>query len=264
MIIIGELINSTRKNIEEAIKKKDAGFIKAVAEKQIAAGADMLDVNCATFVDNEEKQIEWLIKTIQQAVEVPLCIDSPNPKAIERALRLQKRPSLINSITGQEERLKAILPLAKKYDADLVALTMDDKGIPHTAEERLQLAEKIIREVKNFGISASKIYVDPLVKPISTEQAQAEEFLKGLKLIKEKLKDVKTICGLSNISFGLPDRHLINQVFLALSVFHGLDAAILDPLDKKLVMSLKATNALLGKDQYCMEFIKAYRSKKLK
>lgn len=264
MLIVGELINSSRKNIEEAIERSDAGFIKSIAERQIEAGAGILDVNCATFVDDEIAKLEWLIKTIQSAVDAPISIDSPNPKAIEAGLKLQKRPSLINSITGQKERMNAILPLAKKYNASLVALAMDDKGIPDTAQKRLEVAKKIVRAAGNFGIPATKIFIDPIIKPISTEQGQANEFLTALRLIKENLKGVNTICGLSNISFGLPNRHLLNQVFLTLSIFQGLDAAILNPLDKELMLAIKAENALLGKDQYCMEFIKAYKAEKAK
>ena len=168
---------------------------------------------------------------------------------------------MINSITGEEARIKRILPLAKIYNASLIALVMDDRGMPNTAEERLELVRKMSDRVKKEGFSADKLYFDPLIRPIATEPHQAKEFLKSLPMIKGL--GVKTICGLSNVSFGLPARKAINSAFLAMAIEAGLDAAILDPTDKIMASSLRASRALMGLDEYCAEYIKAFRDGKL-
>ena len=155
-----------------------------------------------------------------------------------------------------------ILPLVKKYNTSVIALTMDEKGMPKNAQQRFDIAKKILETTNKYEIPYKNIYFDPLVKPVSTESDQGKEFLEAVKLIKT-LPEVMTVCGLSNISFGLPNRSLINSTFLTMCIFSGLDAAIIDPTDKNIISALKASNALLGKDEYCMEYITAVREKKL-
>lgn len=261
MIIIGERINSTKKQVQEAIKSKNAQFILKLARDQIAAGAEYIDVNCAITTGDEVQDMDWLVSVIQSDIpDASLCIDSPNYLAIERALKVYKGKGgiFINSITAEERRMQAILPLAVQYHARLIALTMDDKGMPDTAAGRRDIAARILSKANEMGFSADDLYFDPLIRPISTEPAQAKEFLSSIPLIKS-LGPVKTICGLSNISFGLPDRRIINSVFLSMAIHMGLDAAILDPLDKNIIASLKASRALVGLDEYCAEYIKAFR-----
>lgn len=265
MLIVGERINSTRPKVQEAIKTRNTAYILKEVHSQLAGGAKFIDINCAMTSGDEVQEIDWLVSVIQSEVkDVSLCIDSPNHLAIERALKVYKAGGelMINSITADEERIKSILPLAKKYNAKLVALTMDEHGMPDDVVGRFESAKKILERVKKDGFRPGDLYFDALIRPISTEPKQAYEFLKSIPMIKS-LGDVKTICGLSNVSFGLPNRRLINSSFLAMAMHAGLDAAILDPTDSFIVSSIKASDALLGNDDYCAEYIKAFREGKL-
>ncbi|OGS44642.1 MAG: hypothetical protein A2539_06745 [Elusimicrobia bacterium RIFOXYD2_FULL_34_15] len=261
MLIIGERINATRKAIGEAIEKKNAKFIQQEALNQISAGADLLDVNCGMNVKDEAKNMEWLVNTIQEVVDVPLVVDSPSAEVIESGLKQCRKKAIINSITGEKKRIEQILPLVEKYNTDVIALTMNDKGMPNTAQERLTIAKEIINFAKAYNIPSNRIYFDALVRPISTEPNQAKEFLEAIRLIKSIL-DTKTACGLSNISFGLPNRKLLNSTFLAMALFAGLDAAIIDPTDAQMISSLRSSEALLAQDEYCMNYIKMFRDSK--
>jgi 5-methyltetrahydrofolate--homocysteine methyltransferase len=265
MLIIGERINSTRQKVREAIKARNASFILKEAVSQLEAGASFLDLNCAATTGDEIQDIEWVVSVIQNEIkDVSISIDSPNHLAIEMALKAYKAKGevMINSITGEDSRIKSILPLARQYKAKVIALTMDEKGMPNTAKERLELAQKILAIAKKNGVREEDVYFDPLIRPIATEPAQAAEFLNSLLLIKS-LRGARTVCGLSNVSFGLPDRSLMNAAFLAMAVQNGLDAAIIDPLDKTVFSSLRAARALLGKDDYCADYIKAFREGRL-
>jgi len=263
-IIVGERINSSRKPIAAALQSKDRPFIRKEAGLQKGAGASMLDVNCAFNSKDEVSDMEWLVRIVQEETgSLPLSIDSPNAKAIEAGLRQHKGKALINSITLEKDRAEAILPIVKKYNADVIVLVMDEKGMPSTAGESIKLVERAIKLTQKHGIPAENLYIDPLVRPISSEPKQALEVLEAVKLIRSEYK-IKTICGLSNISFGLPERSTLNSVFLAMMLNAGLDAAILDPLNKKIKAVLKASDALLARDDFCKEYIKSFRSGELK
>jgi len=263
MIIIGERINSSRAKIKEAIEKRDALFLVSEARRQVEAGATFLDVNCATAEGNEEENICWAIEAVQKEVSAPFSIDSPSAKAIAAALSVNKNGKpFINSVTAEERSAREILALAKKFNTNVVALTMDDSGMPQTADERVKLAEKILNMTRTYKISDENIYFDPLVKPISSEQNQANEFLSALRLIK-KMGSAKTVGGLSNVSFGLPQRKLLNKTFLSMAIANGIDAVIIDPLDKESMATLSAAVALLGQDDYCMNYITKFREGKL-
>jgi 5-methyltetrahydrofolate--homocysteine methyltransferase len=265
MIIIGERINSTRPRIQDAIKHRNTALILKEARAQLDAGADYIDINCAMTSGDEVQDMDWLVSVIQSDfTDVNLCIDSPNYLAIDRALKVYKGKGslMINSITGEEDRLRTIMPLARTHNAKLIALTMDNSGMPDTAEARAEIAKKIFDRVTKDGFRADDLYFDPLIRPISTEPNQAHEFLRSIPMIK-KLGGVKTICGLSNVSFGLPNRKVINASFLAMAVQSGLDAAILDPTDKHVVSSITAARALLCNDEYCAGYIRAFREGRL-
>ena len=265
MLIVGERINSTKEKVKEAIKARDAAFIAKEAKSQIDAGAGYIDVNCAVTSGDELQDMDWVLSVIQSEVkDANVCIDSPNYLAIETALKAyhSKGSVMINSITGDESRIKLILPIAIQHNTKLVALTMDEKGMPHSAHERFEAAKKIYERVKKDGFNVENLYFDPLIRPIATEPDQAIEFLKSIPLIKT-LGGAKTVCGLSNVSFGLPNRRLINATFLSMAIQSGLDAAILDPLDKYIVSALRTSEALLAKDEYCGEYIRAFREGKL-
>ena len=262
MLVVGERINASRKTILEAIQQKNSAFIQQEAKNQVDAGANMLDVNAGVRVSTEEDDMQWLVKTIQETVDIPLCIDSPNPKAIEAGLKIHKGKALINSITLQKERIDFILPLVKKYNCLVVALTMDDKGMPETSQERFDICQRIVDAVKKEGIPVESLYIDPLVQPISTDSKNCIITLDTIRMIKNAFP-VKFAMGLSNISFGLPNRKLINRTFLAMAMAMGLDGALIDPTDKDMMAAIKTSEALLGKDEYCMEYLTAFRENKL-
>ena len=260
MLIVGERINSTRNKIQEAIGKRDSAFIVKEASRQLSAGAAFIDVNCAVTSGDELQDMEWVLSVLQSELpDISISIDSPSHLAIDRAIKAYKAKGalMINSITAEGSRIDSILPLALKANAKLIALTMDDKGMPDTAEDRLKIAGAILDRVKKDGFDPKNLYFDPLIRPISTEPAQAKEFLKAIPMIKGL--GANTICGLSNVSFGLPDRKLVNATFLAMAVYAGLDAAILDPAEKLMNSNLKASLAITGQDDYCSDYIKAFR-----
>jgi len=209
---------------------------------------------------SSEKKLAYRKKRAR--ICLPLSIDSPDPKAIEAGLRKHKGTALINSITLERERAESILSLVKEYGANVIVLLMDEKGMPVTAQDRLRLAEAAMKVAEKHKIYPERLYIDPLVRPISSEPKQALEVLNSVNLIKSRYK-VKLICGLSNVSYGLPERSLMNSVFLAMMQNAGLDAAILDPTNKKVKAVLKTSAALLGRDNFCIEYIKSYRSGEL-
>jgi cobalamin-dependent methionine synthase I len=261
MLIVGERINSTRSSIKEIIKTRNSTLLIKEVKSQIEAGAQYVDLNCAVTSGNELQDMDWALGVIHGDVkDASICLDSPNYLALEKGLSAYKGTGdlIINSTTGEEERMRTVIPLAVKYNAKLVALAMDEKGMPETANDRLVVAEKILARARKEGMKEENIFFDPLIRPISTEPTQAKEFLNAVTLIK-KLGKVNTICGLSNISFGLPNRSLINSVFLSMAIQSGLDAAILDPLDKKVMSAAYAADALMGADEYCANYIRAFR-----
>ncbi|MDD4754123.1 MAG: methyltetrahydrofolate cobalamin methyltransferase [Desulfitobacteriaceae bacterium] len=260
-LIVGELINTSRKAIKPAVENKDAEFIKDLAQKQVDAGANYVDVNCGTMVFNEPEMMAWLVETIQEKVSAPLCIDSPNPKALEVGLSLAKNGQpMVNSITAEKERYSTILPMVLKYKTKIVALCMDDSGMPETAEDRLKIATKLVGDLTAAGVSEGDIYLDPLVKPVSTGDKAGLEVLETIYQIKQKYPNVHGICGLSNISYGLPNRKILNQVFMIQTMTMGMDAYILDPLDKTMMGFVYASTALLGQDQFCMNYLTVHRN----
>ncbi|HHT62499.1 MAG TPA: methyltetrahydrofolate cobalamin methyltransferase, partial [Clostridia bacterium] len=261
MLIVGELINTSRKAIKPAVESRDAAFIKDIAQKQVDAGADYVDVNCGTMVFDEEETMAWLVETVQSQVSAPLCIDSPNPKALEKGLSLAKNGQpMINSITAEKERFATVLPLVLKYKAKIVGLCMDDSGMPETAADRLKIADRLVTDLVAAGVPEDDIYLDPLVKPVSTGDQAGMEVLETIYAIKQKYPKVHGICGLSNISYGLPNRKILNQVFMIQTMTMGMDGYILDPLDKTMMGFVYASQALLGKDQFCMNYLNAHRN----
>ncbi|MGI5867028.1 MAG: methyltetrahydrofolate cobalamin methyltransferase [Syntrophaceticus schinkii] len=262
MIIVGELINASRKAVGEAISAQDAEAIKKLAVDQHEAGANYIDVNAGIFVGQEAGYLQWLVKTVQGAVDAPCCIDSPDPKAIENALSVHKGTAMINSISLEKDRYNALLPVVAGTDLKVVALCMSDEGMPETTEDRVKIADQLINDLVKNNIPLDNIYVDPLVQPVSTKSTFGDEFLNAVDEIMTRFKGVHTICGLSNISYGLPLRQMLNQTFAVMAVARGLDALIINPLDSKMIQNLIAAETLAGRDDYCMNYLKAYRKKK--
>jgi 5-methyltetrahydrofolate--homocysteine methyltransferase len=264
MLIVGELINSSRKSIADFIETKDSAAIGAVAKAQKDAGADYLDVNAGVFVDNEAQYLQWLVKSVQSAVNAPCCIDSPDPRAIETALNVHQGAAMINSISLEKAKLGNLLPVIAHADTDLkvVALCMSDEGMPETSEQRLRIADKLINRLAAAHVPPENIYVDPLVQPIATNGIFGREFLDAVTRIREEFEEVHTICGLSNISFGLPERRLLNQTFMVMAIRSGLDSAIVNPLDRRMMAAITASETLTGKDDFCMNYLRAWRGGK--
>ncbi len=260
MLIVGELINTSRKAINEAVEKRDTAYIQQIAKEQVESGADYVDVNCGTQVFDEVEVMDWLVNTIQDAVEAPLCIDSPSPKAIDAGLKLCKfGQPMVNSITGEKERYDELLPLILKYKAKIVALCMDDNGMPTTAQDRMKVADALYAGLTEAGVPADDIYFDPLVKPISVSERAGLEVLETVKLISEKYPKAHKICGLSNISYGLPNRKVLNRLFVVQTMVNGMDGYIFNPTDKAMMGAVYASSALLGMDQFCMGYLTAHR-----
>lgn len=260
MIIIGEKINSTLKSVKPAIENYDAAFIQELAKRQYDAGASYIDVNAGMFYNDEPERLEWLVKTVQESIDAPLSIDSPNPKALEKALKANKNGKpIINSITDEKERFNSVLPLVVDYKAGIIALCMDDTGMPETAEDRVKVSESLISKLTKEGVSIEDIYIDPMIRPIGTGSHYGVVALETMRKVKSEFPGVHIACGLSNISFGIPARKLMNQAFLIAAMAAGMDGAILDPLDNKLMSFVYAGEALLGIDDFCMNYITRFR-----
>jgi 5-methyltetrahydrofolate--homocysteine methyltransferase len=259
VLIIGERINATRKRIGEAVQNQDADLIKAEAVKQVEAGADYIDVN-GGVAGRETEYLPWLVDVVQEAVEVPLCLDSANPDALAAALPRCKQPPMINSITAEQERLEQVTPLVKEYGARVIALCLSDDGPPKALDDRLEIAARLIDHLTGEGIPLENIHVDPCVFPVSTGPEAGSFVLEAVARIHAQYPDAHTICGVSNVSFGLPLRKLINSVFLAMLIARGLDSAIIDPCNSLTRANLLAAQALAGRDEFCIAYIQAFRA----
>ena len=262
MIIIGELINASRKAVGAAIEAQDAAAIQKVAEDQHAAGANFIDVNAGIFVKKEPEYLAWLVQTVQEVVDGPCAIDSPNPKAIEAALAVHQGTPMINSISLEKDRYENLMPIIAGTDMKVIALCMSDEGMPKTVEDRLKIADKLVNGLLQNNVKLENIFVDPLVQPLSVDDAFGTEFINSVEQIMQKFEGIHTACGLSNISYGLPVRPFLNQTFMVMAITKGLDGAIVNPLDKKMMANITAAETLAGKDSYCMNFLQEFRAGK--
>lgn len=260
MIIIGEKVNSTLKAVRSAMENHDAAAIQDLARRQYDAGATYIDVNAGMFCNDEPERMEWLIRAIQEAIDAPFAIDSPSAKALRRGLEANKNGKpIINSITDEKARYESVLPLAVEFKTGIVALCMDDTGMPETVDDRVAIAERLVGKLTGEGIALGDIYIDPLVRPIGTGSHYGTIAIETIRKVKAEFPEAHIACGLSNISFGIPARKLMNQAFLVAAVAAGMDGAILDPLDKKLMSFLYASEALMGQDDFCMNYIMKFR-----
>ncbi len=260
MLIIGELINTSRKLVKPAVEQRDAAFIQELAIRQVESGAHYVDVNCGTMVHDEVETMEWLVKTIQAVTSAPLCIDTPRTEAMEAGLAAIKNGQpMVNSITAEKERYAMVLPLVLKYKAKVVALCMDDTGIPTSAEQRIAIVRKLVGDLTAAGVPEDDIYLDPLVTPVSTGDNCGNDVLDTVRFIRKEYPRVHAACGLSNVSYGLPNRKILNQAFMIQTMAAGMDAYILDPLDKAMMGFVYASEALLGQDSFCMQYLTAHR-----
>lgn len=264
MLIIGERINSSREVIAQAISTKNQAFIQNEAKAQAMAGAHYIDVNAGTFVNEEVDCLKWIIEVVQEVTDLPLCIDSPNPTVIKAVLPSVKKIPLINSITLEPSNLEDILPLVKEYKSKVIGLCQSKESIAKSTESKVNMASQLVEKVTDAGIPKEDLYIDPLVYPLATDHKSAVITLEAIGEIMREFHGVHTICGLTNISHGLPLRKLVNQTFLIAAVVFGLDSAILDPTDRQLYGALKAALMVAGKDEYCIEYIMSFREGKFK
>jgi 5-methyltetrahydrofolate corrinoid/iron sulfur protein methyltransferase len=263
MLVIGEKINASMKPVADAIVARDKEFIANLARSQADAGADFVDVNAGTGKGTTEQQIEgmeWLIEVVQDVTDKPITIDSDVPDMIEAALKKYNGEKvMVNSISAEPDRLSIVEKLTAKHNVLLVALAMGDAGIPDNVEQRLNACAVIMDHVTKHGMSAEQIFFDPLVLPISVDPEQGHVTLRTIEEIKKRYPAARTVMGLSNVSYGLPSRALINRAFLLMAAYAGLDAVIIDPLDTKAMSLIKVADMLNGKDPYCKNYIRYYR-----
>lgn len=257
VVIIGESINPTRrKRLVSTLQENDFGYLLELAEIQINAGADILDVNVGFPGVDDEKLLPEAVKAIQNRFDVPLCLDSPNPKAIIAALKAAEGKCLINSVNGNASSMEALLPVAKEFGAALIGLCMDDEGITNDPSKRLEIAEKILESALHKGIKEEDIIIDPLAMAVSAEPQACVITLRTIRLIHEKLGHNITQ-GSSNISFGLPGRDSLNSVFVALSILNGLTCPIANP--EKIIPVIRATDLILGRDDFAFRFVEYFQ-----
>ena len=263
MIIIAERINSSRKGIARAIEDRDAEFIRSEAMHQEDAGAHYIDVNAGSMVGKEIECLKWLIDTVQDVTHLPLCLDSPDPHVIKTILPRTQTTPMINSVTLDPERLDIVLPLAAAHNAKLIALCQSPDILAETADQKVELASQLVEKATSAGVHIANLYIDPLVYPLSTCPQSGEATLEAVERIMAMYPGVHTVCGLTNVSYGLPNRKLVNRTFLVACISRGLDATIMDPTDKHLYGAMKAATMVMGQDDYCMDFITAHREGRL-
>jgi len=253
VIIIGESINPTRrKKLVSTLQDGNFGYVLELAKNQIDAMADMLDVNVGFPGVDDVKLLPETVKQIQSHFDIPLCLDSPNPKAIEAALKVAEGKCLINSVNGEEKSMNAILSIAREYGAAVIGLTMDDDGITHDPQKRLAIAGKIVNRAVKKGIKEEDVIIDPLAMAVSADPRACLVTLETIRLVHEKL-GLNITQGASNISFGLPDREMLNIAHMVLSIRAGLTCPIANP--EKITMAVRAADLVLGRDDYAMRFI---------
>jgi 5-methyltetrahydrofolate--homocysteine methyltransferase len=258
--LIGERINPTgRKGLAAEMAEGDLSRVRSDALDQVAAGAHMLDVNAGIPMVDEPALLARTVELVQSLTDLPLSIDSSVPEALARGLEVYQGKALVNSVTGEEERLEAVLPLVKKHGAAVIGLAMDRGGISGEPRDRLAVARKILERARDHGIPPQDVLMDPLVLPEGAAPGSARAALETLRLVREEL-GVNTVCGASNVSFGLPGRPRLNAAFLSMLVAVGITAVIANPLDTECRMAVLAGDLLMGHDEYGMAWIRAHRS----
>jgi len=259
MIIIGEKINGSIPSMAKAIAERNEEWIKDIAKKQADAGADFIDC-CASVEEGEVETLKWLIDLVQSVTDTPISVDSPNASVCVEGMKFCNKPGLINSVSGEGDKMDKIFPiLAENKGWQVAALLSDDTGIPKTAADRLKVFDKIMAKAKEYGIAPSRIHVDPLVEMLCTSEDGIANNVEVISTIREQYPTIHITAAVSNISFNLPVRKMVNLGYVVLAMNAGLDSCIVDPTNRDMMGLIFATEALLGLDDYCMEYISAYR-----
>ncbi|MFP4026520.1 MAG: dihydropteroate synthase [Candidatus Brocadiia bacterium] len=260
MIVIAERINATREPISLAMNERDAAHIAEETKLQERCGADYIDINGGNTPDQEVENLSWAVEIVQQNTDLPLCIDSAGAEGFEAALeKIHSEDVMLNSVNGESEKMEKILPIAAERSARLVALLMDEEGLPSGVDDRLQIAEKIVEQAEKAGVALGKLYVDPCVQPLCTNPDQANAVIECVGRVMEDYPGIHTTGGLSNISFGLPYRGVVNRAFITFLIGAGLDSGIVDPTSQDMMATILAAEAICEKDEMCMNYIKADR-----
>jgi 5-methyltetrahydrofolate--homocysteine methyltransferase len=259
MIIIGEKINGSIPSVAQAIAEKDSDFIKNLAKTQADAGAAFIDVCASTDVSVELETMKWLIDLVQNVVDTPIAIDSPDAGICAKAVDFCSRPGLINSVSMEGDKVDVVFPVIADTEWECAALLCDDTGIPKTGEKRLEIFETLMKKAKEYNIAPSRLHIDPLVEMLCTSEDGINTILDVIREIKRRYPSVHITGGASNISFNLPARKFVNQAFLVLAMGAGMDSAIINPLHKHMMGLIYATEALKGNDEYCINYINGYR-----
>ncbi|MGI6199826.1 MAG: dihydropteroate synthase [Christensenellales bacterium] len=264
MILIGEKLNSSRKGVARAVEARDQATVARLAERQQEAGAHYLDVNAGTFVGQEAECLLFLMQAARQGSDLPLVLDSPNPAVLERAMAAYTGDApILNSASLQPGRLEPVADLAAGGRAGVVALCMDADGVPQGADARLRVAQELATALTGRGVAEEEIYLDPLIEPVAMDGAFGPQALSTIARLRAELPACHIVCGLSNVSFGMPARKLLNRTFLVAAMAMGLDAAILDPTDRALMAQFFAAQALLNQDEFFGEYFVAFRGGRL-
>ncbi len=258
MIIVGEKINGSIPVMAEAIANRDAEFIKNRAKAQAEAGATFIDC-CASVHDGEVETLKWMIDCIQEVTDLPISLDSPSADVIAEVFPYCKKPGLINSVSGEGDKVDKIFPLIADTKWEVICLLSDDTGIPKSAADRLKVFDYIMAKAKEYNIKPSRLHIDPLVEMLCTSEDGIAMNVEVISTIRKQYPNIHIIAAVSNISFNLPVRKMVNLGFTVLAMNAGLDSAILDPTNRDMMGVIYATEALLGLDDYCMEYISAYR-----
>ena len=259
MIIIGEKLNGSIPSMGKAIAARDEARIKELARKQSEAGANFLDVCASVTPDVEVETLKWMLDLVQSETDVPVCLDSPSPETLVKAFPFCQRPGIINSVSGEGNKIDLIFPLIADTKWGCIALLCDDRGIPKSVEQRMETFEHIMKRAKEFNIAPSRLYIDPLVVTLSSNETALTAFAECTRQVKAMYPDIHITSGASNVSFGLPVRKLINMSFMILAMGAGMDSAIVDPTNRDMLGVIYAANALLENDEFCLEYIGAYK-----
>ena len=261
--VIGERINTTLKKVQAATAGRDADYIRNDVRQQTEAGATYIDVNAGARIGHEEADMRWLLEIVQEATDLPLCLDSPDPNILEMAYGLVNKKPMINSISLEKDRFEPMIKYLQGKECRIIALCMDDSGMPKTVDDIVARATSLVAELEKIGFARDDIFIDPLIQPMSVDINNGQIAMAAVRGITTDLAGVHATGGLSNISYGLPQRRIINRCFLTMMMAHGFDSAIMDPLDKDIMALMHTADMVAGHDKFCMQYIKAVRAGKI-